>query len=204
VAGNEFLRFGTREPVYKQGQEVDVVVRLGDELGAPGRPPLSPDALAGARLLRSVNGKEAAEAVVQLKRLEAQPRVLEGRVRNLPPGQYSIELAIPELADKLHGPPGPDGQPGKLRATFTVTAPDTDEMIELATNYTLLAELASKSRGQVYTPENASELVEKLTNETLTREYRTERKLWQEWLTLVLFLVLLTAEWVGRKLAGLP
>ena len=39
VAGNEFVRFGTREPLYRQGSEVEVVVRLSDELGGPGRPP---------------------------------------------------------------------------------------------------------------------------------------------------------------------
>src|SRR5262249_33555807 len=47
VAGNEHVRFGTREPVYRQGQEVELSVRLGDEVT-----PLRPDALAGARIVR--------------------------------------------------------------------------------------------------------------------------------------------------------
>ena len=82
VAGNEHLRFGTPEPVYRKGQEVDVVVRLSDELGGPGKPPLSPTALAGARILRPAkDGKgEEAVALVPLGRKEAQPRVLEGQV----------------------------------------------------------------------------------------------------------------------------
>jgi hypothetical protein len=206
VAGNEHVRFGSREPVYKQGQEVDLVVRLGDELGSPGRPPLGPDALAGARILRSAaDGKpEETLAVVPLRRLEAQPHVLEGRVKDLPAGLYQVELAIPDLADKLQGSLGPDGKPVPLRAAFTVTPPDSEELTELATNWALLDELAAKSGGKVFTPENANELVEKLRSQTITHEHRTERKLWQEWPTLVLFLMLLTTEWVGRKLAGLP
>ena len=43
VTGNETVRFGTREPVYSQGQEVEVVARLGESV-----PPLRPDSLAGA------------------------------------------------------------------------------------------------------------------------------------------------------------
>ena len=42
----------------------------------------------------------------------AQPRVLEGQLRDLPPGRYAVELAIPDLADKLKDK---DGKP--LRAT---------------------------------------------------------------------------------------
>jgi hypothetical protein len=201
VAGNEFLRFGTHEPVFNQGQEVEVVVRLADEVG-----PLAPDALAGARILRQADGggEEKAVALVPLKRREAQPRVLEGKVRDLLPGRYEIELAIPELADKLQAPPGPDGKPGKLRAAFTVTAPDGEEMVELATNWPLLEELAAKSGGKVFTAENAGELLDLLNRQAATHTEHYEFRLWQWWLTLVLFLVLLTVEWVARKFAGLP
>jgi hypothetical protein len=199
VAGNEYVRFGTREPVYRQGQEVDLTVRLGEEVR-----PLGPNALAGARVLRVAGAAEEAVALVPLAPREGQPRVLEGKVRDLPAGAYTVELAIPELADKLQMSPGPDGQPGKLRAAFTVTPPDSEEMVELATNWPLLEELAAKSGGRVFTPENATELVDLLTRQSVTRQQHTENPLWQWWVTLVLLLGLLTLEWVGRKLAGLP
>jgi len=201
VTGNEFVRFGTREAVYAQGREVDLVVRLGDEAG-----PLAADAVAGARVLRlkENGGGEEAVALVPLGRREAQPRVLEGKLRDLPAGRYAVELVIPDLGDKLQGPPGPDGRPAKLRATFTVAPPEGEEMVELATNWPLLEELAAKSGGRVFTPENATELAELLTRRSVTRQQHTENPLWQWWLTLVLLLALLTVEWVGRKLAGLP
>jgi hypothetical protein len=201
VSGNEFVRFGTRDAVYQQGQEVDLVVRLGEELG--GRT-LPADALAGARILRRSGDKEEAVALVPLHRKEAQPRVLEGRLRDLPAGQYAVELAIPELADKLNGPPGPDGTSSPLRAAFTVMPPESDEKIELATNWPLLEELAAKSGGKVFTPENAAELVDLLTQQAATRTERVDTPLWQWWGTLVVLLALLTAEWVWRKLVGLP
>jgi hypothetical protein len=205
VGGNDAVRFGTRGAVFSQGQPVDVVVRLAEEIK-----PLAADALAGARILRQPDGArpgaaEEAVAVVPLARKEAQPRLLEGQVPpGLSPGKYFIELAIPELADKLQAPPGPDGKPGKLRAEFTVTGAEGDEMVELATNWPLLEELAAKSGGKAFAPENAAALLELLTKQSITHTDHFELQLWQWWGTLALFLVLLTVEWVARKMAGLP
>jgi hypothetical protein len=190
VAGNEFVRFGTHDPVYPQGQEVELVVRLGDRL-----PPLGTGALTGARVLRVTgDGKEEAVALVSLTRKEAQARVLEGRLRDLPAGNYRMELAMPELADKVAG----------LRAAFTVTPSDSDEMIELAANWPLLEELAAKSGGRVFAPEHATELVDLLASQVVTRPRYSERRLWEWWPTLLVLLLLLTLEWVGRKWLGLP
>src|SRR5207245_5472020 len=43
VTGNEFVRFGTRDAVYRHGQDIDLVVRLAEEAG-----PLGPNAVAAA------------------------------------------------------------------------------------------------------------------------------------------------------------
>ncbi len=199
VTGNEYVRFGTRDAVYRHGQDVDLVVRLTEEAG-----PLAADALAGARVLRLKDGgAEEAVALVPLGRREAQPRVLEGKLRELPAGRYAVELAIPELADKLNGA-GPDGAPAKLRANFCVSAPEGEELVELATNWPLLEELAAKSGGQVFAPDAVAGLVEALTKRAVRHEERVENPLWQWWVTLVVVLGLLTLEWVGRKWAGLP
>ncbi len=197
VAGNDRVRFGTRDPVYQQGQQVDVVVRLGEEVRPPGA-----GALAGVRILRqTAPGKEEAVALVPLAPREAQPRVLEGRLRDLPAGQYAVELVIPDLADQIgNAAPGAE----KPRATFTVTAPDSEEMVELSANQPLLEELAVKSGGKVFGPENTQELVDLLTHQASVRWHHTETRLWEWWPTLGLFLLLLTVEWVVRKWAGLP
>jgi hypothetical protein len=189
VVGNEYVRFGTREPVFRQGQEVEVVVRLADET-----PRLPADAMPEAHVFPQAGPFDKPVAVVPLASREAQPRVLEGRLHNLSPGQYAVALAIPELADKVQG----------LRAPFTVTPPESEEMVELATNWPLLEELAARSGGQVFTPETAMQLVTLLTRQSVTREVRSEHRLWQWWVTLVVVLALLTVEWAGRKWAGLP
>src|SRR5208283_5265194 len=164
VTGNDHVRFGTRSPVYYERQEVELVARLGEDVTPP-----RPDSPAGARVFRVKDGKEEDVALVPLERREGQPRLLEGRLRDLPGGDYRVELVIPDLADKLLGPTGPDGQTTKLQAPFTVAAPETSEMIELATNMPLLIELAAKSGGQVFGPENAAELAELLKEQAATR-----------------------------------
>jgi hypothetical protein len=195
VAGNDYVRFGTPQPVYRPDQEVEVVARLHESLG-----PLNPDLRAAARIVRVGGAKEGAVAEVALSRRPAQPRVLEGKVEKLPAGQYAVELAIPDLADKLRGP-----DPGKpLRAPFTVLPPDSTEMVDLETKWPLLEELAAKSGGQVFTPEDVSRLADLLRNQTVPHTEHHEQRLWQSWWLLLAVVLLLTGEWVGRKWAGLP
>ena len=205
-AGNRYVRFGSRDPVYRQGKEAAIVVRLEDEV-----PPLPPGAVAAVRVFRrGADGKEEAAALVELRRSERQPRLLEGDVRDLPPGQYRIEPYLPALADKLKEPGEggvPEG-PEQRRDVFSVLPADGGEMVDLATNWTLLEAVANAGKGEVVTPENAERLAELLTRRVETRERRDEEKLWQDaplvWVLLGVFLLLLTLEWAGRKLAGLP
>jgi hypothetical protein len=204
--GNRYVRFGSREPVYRQGREVEVVARLAEDV-----PLLAAGTLTGARIYRqNPDGKEEAVALVPLTRGEVQPRVLEGQVRDLPPGRYRIELEIPALHDKLKVPPDQEDETEdkQRRDTFTMLPPEGGEMVDLATNWTLLQDLATRTGGEVIAPENLNRLAERLVCQVQMRELREDEKLWQDaplvWATLGLFLTLLTVEWVGRKLAGLP
>jgi hypothetical protein len=200
ITGNEYVRFGTREPIYRAGQEIELIIRLSDAARA-----LGPDALAGARLFRLVDGKPEENAgLVPLTRREHRPKELEARLRDLAPGNYQVELAIPDIADQLQPPLGPNGKPAKMRAAFTVAPPDSAEMVELGTNRPLLEDLAQRSGGQVFEPEDAGELVERLKKAISTRQFRSETRLWRSWWTLLVFLLLLTVEWVARKFVGLP
>jgi hypothetical protein len=152
---------------------------------------------------------DKAVALVPLSRRPAQPRALEGRIGNLPPGEYAIELVMPDYADKLLANrqrqlPG-RGEPGKpMRAHFTIRPPDSKEMIDLETRWPLLEEIAAKSGGRLFTAEDAGELVDLLVKQSVRNSERYEQKLWQWWVVLVLVLAFLSVEWAGRKLAGLP
>ncbi len=102
VAGNEFVRFGSREPVYRADEEVEMVARLGDKVKK-----LGPEALAGARLIRKPKpGAEESIGLMPLKPHPVIPREYDGAQANLPPGEYDVELVIPDIEDKLNGPDG--------------------------------------------------------------------------------------------------
>lgn len=202
AAGNEWIRFGTPQPVYRPGEAVDVSARLAERLG-----PIQGELLAGARIIAlptKEGDPEKQAALVQLNRPAARPRALEGQVRDLPPGRYAVELAIPDLADRLLTP-AKEGEPARpLRTTFTVSPPESRELIELETNQALLDDLAVRSGGRVFTPADVAELRDLLANRSLVEVDRHAQKVYQWWGTLVLVLLLLTAEWVSRKMAGLP
>ncbi|MBL8865557.1 MAG: hypothetical protein JNK93_08340 [Planctomycetia bacterium] len=199
---NGTIRFGTREPIYQGGQDVEVVVRTSDAVKK-----LGPNAIKGARVVRLpevVGGKETPAGLIPLTHPEGRPRDLSGKAHDLTPGKYAVELEIPEWADQLQGPPGPDGRATKLRCPFEVAPPDNEELVDLAANLSLLEELAQAGNGKVHSIENAKDLIESLAAQSATREYFIERPLRQSWWVLGAFLAFLTLEWVLRKWAGLP
>ena len=199
---NGTIRFGTREPIYSGGQDVEVVVRTSDAIKK-----LGPNALKGARVIRlpeAVGGKETPAGLIPLSHPEGRPRDLSGKAHDLTPGKYAVELEIPEWADQLQGPPGPDGRATRLRCPFEVAPPDNEELVDLAANLSLLEELAQAGGGKVYSIENAKDLIDALAAQSATREYFIERPLRQSWWVLGIFLAFLTLEWILRKWAGLP
>jgi hypothetical protein len=196
------IRFGTREPIYAGGQDAEVVVRTSEAVKK-----LTPTALKGAKVIRlpaEAGGKETPVTLAPLGHPDGRPRDLAGKVRDLTPGRYAVELEVPEWADQLQGPPGPDGRAGRLRCTFEVAPPDNEELVDLAANLPLLDELAQASGGKVYTLENARELIDALAARSATREHFTEFPLRRSWGLYGLLVALLTLEWGVRKWAGLP
>jgi len=196
------IRFGTREPVYVGGQAVEVVARTAEAVKK-----LTPNAVKNAKIVRlpeEAGGKESPAGLIALTHPEGRPRDLMGKVNDLTPGRYAVELEVPEWSDQLQGPPGPDGRALTLRCPFEVAPPDNEELVDLAANLPLLDDLAQAGNGKVYGIENAKELLETLAAQSATREYFIEHPLRQSWWAFGLFLILLSLEWILRKWAGLP
>ena len=199
-SGNQFVRFGTSQPVYRGGQDVELFVRFKDAKDAA-----RAETKATANVLRR-GGDGKPVAVIPLGRRPAQPNAYEARVANLPEGDYEIQLDMPAVADRLRPSADPEEPKaaGPLKASFTVSPPESAEMNDLSTNRPLLEELASKSGGKVYSPEDVEELLKNLVNENITHTDYTEQKLWHWWTMLIAVVSLLTVEWVVRKWSGLP
>jgi hypothetical protein len=89
-----------------------------------------------------------------------------------------------------------------LRATMEVFAPD-DELRRPETDHALLRDLAQATGGKALSPDELGTLPELLPN----REVRTFNPLtepiWDTPLALILAVLLLTTEWIGRKVIRL-
>ncbi|MCI0642219.1 MAG: VWA domain-containing protein [Gemmataceae bacterium] len=206
--GNKFVRFGSRQAVVPHGQHAELAARLSEDV-----PLLKDKSTARAKLWRQLGGgKEEAALVVPLETSAQQARLLQAKAPDLPPGVYRIELDIPELKDKLVAkdplPNGRDSDSLSRGDTFTVLPPEDRELADLAVNWSLLQALADESNGRQFTIENANELVDLFARQVEKREDRQEERVWADpplvWWLLGLLLGLLTLEWLGRKLAGLP
>ena len=87
-----------------------------------------------------------------------------------------------------------------LTARIDVWQPD-DEMRRPQTDHPLLAKLAESSGGRVLEPDQLSQLATLLPNRKLKLAGEPEvHTLWDTALALVLVVVMLTCEWVGRRL----
>lgn len=210
IAGNKLVRFGTPKPIYRHNESVDVLVRLEQ---AARTLTDQQKKLARARIYRKIapkdgedkKPKEELAAYVKLTPKAFQPRLYKSQIPELPPGDYEIELDIPALDGDLKRDNPKEGESEKIRAKFMVAGRDDRERTELSSDHDLLKDLATENgSGKVYYPEEVAELAKKLKSRTFPKEDPNETKLWLWWPMLVLILLLLTIEWVTRKLAGLP
>ncbi|MFO0967262.1 MAG: hypothetical protein U0793_17005 [Gemmataceae bacterium] len=197
-AGTTHVRFGSRQPVYAPGQEVDAAVRIGPEVVLSGKEKVS------LRVVRLDGDKEAIVEDVALEANPGQPRLFEAKLRGLAPGRYRVEPVVAEHAAKVkEAVADRTGDP-----TFSILPGLSTEMLDPSGNPDLLQALARESGGKLYTPATINDLLRDLERRVQKKEHRYEKRLWQDepfvWWLLGGVVALLTIEWLGRKWAGLP
>jgi hypothetical protein len=81
-------------------------------------------------------------------------------------------------------------------------------LTNLAADWDLLQSLAQKSKGQLFSAEEAGKIVERLGRQVQRKVLREEGKPWHDeplvWWVLGVLLALLTLEWSWRKWLDLP
>ena len=198
-AGNRHVRYGAREPVYFEGDKVDLAARLSATL-----PPLKHPSQARVKLhRRKVDGAEELAAVIPLPGNPRQPGTLEAIVRDLAPGAYRIELDIPEYRAELAEPADEKEAAVKGRDLFHVLPREQTELLDLSADWALMQSLAERSDGRLYTSDDAVDIVDRLARRVERKELHREQRPWQDepmvWWMLGLLLGLLTIEWVWRR-----
>jgi hypothetical protein len=189
TAGNEFVRFGPERPVISQGDDALFLARWTEPFLRR-----NPDLKARAEISRADDPDHAPVMTIDLSPTETRPLVHSGRAAGLAAGEYRAKLVV----DNAN--PGAE----EIVAELTVTERVTTELSELTANRDLLEQIADASGGRLFYPDQLDELPRLFEGLTETESLRGEVSLWDHWFTLLVLCGVLGAEWVLRKLNGLP
>ncbi len=190
IAGNAFVKFGPERPDVVVGDDVLLRARWTPEFLKR-----FPQLKARVDIFRARDPANAKPfSSLELKPDPSRPQVHEARSVALPAGSYRATLAVT----------GGDLGPQEISAGVFVDEPKSLELSDLSGNRELLTQLAQLSGGQLILPEKVHTIPELLRGPTATQTLREESLLWDHWLIMVTFCILLMAEWVIRKLNGLP
>ncbi len=192
--GRRGVTFGAKLPAYPHGQPAEIFLSL-----APKSPEIDP-ATARYRIVRIDDAGNVHP--IQTGLLQRRDgRRWEASATKLGPGTYRVELDVPELAGQASTAPA-------QRDRFSVTAPTSGELSDLATNVEQMRTLATESGGRLIWPEDIEQMLQLLQSQATTREHTAEERLARDppwvWWALGIVLGLLTIEWVVRKRMGLP
>ncbi|HMB03065.1 MAG TPA: VWA domain-containing protein [Isosphaeraceae bacterium] len=163
---------------YRRNQPIQVRVRFPN----PGLAPTSDEVAV------QVERKGQGSRKLTLKRAPSTRNLFEGALPQAPEGEYEIRLLPPPVLG------------GAIpTATFRVEPP-AGELERIQMNEPELSRAAVTSGGKFYTPETAATLLADLPKpQKVPLDTDPPIPLWNTWPVLVLFLLVVTAEWVLRK-----
>lgn len=188
-AGNDFVRLQLDRNQIEAGQDAVIQARWQQRFLD-----LNPDMKAAIEVYREPDdGTGRPFSRIGLTPVEGRPLVHEARAVSLPSGTWRLKL-VTENANAGEA----------VTTSLYVSEPVTGELSDLSANRDLLSRVAEASGGTLLLPDQLDQLVDFLKPPEESTETREETTLWDHWFFMSLFFVLLTAEWVIRKLNGLP
>ena len=191
-AGGARARLGTDQLTYTPDDVVVLRARLRDEsLNPVGEEELSAEIWRDGALVETV----------RMTPVEGSAGFHEGRAGPFDDaGKYEVKLTGGR-ADELIVEDGSE----ELQAGFRVVGSRGPvELAETTLNLPLLETIADLSGGRVIAADEAGGLASLFLGDQESREEVREIPLWNHWLVLTLFFVLLTTEWILRRGSGLP
>jgi hypothetical protein len=191
-AGGERARLGTDQLTYTPDDTVVLRARLRDgSLDPVGEEALSAEIRRDGTLVETV----------RMTPVEGSAGFHEGRAGPFrDSGKYEVKLTGGR-ADELIVEDGSK----ELRAGFRVVGSRGPvELAETTLNLPLLETIADLSGGRVVGTDEVRGLTSLFLGGQESREEVREIPLWNHWLVLTLFFVLLTTEWILRRGSGLP
>jgi hypothetical protein len=189
-AGTDLVRLQTDRTRYADGEPVEVTVWLKDPSGRP---------LEGEVIqveARPFNNEAVSMELTPDKEVAGR---YFGTLNDLAAGAYQLSVrgrAIDELLKQTE-------EATDAKATITVTAADSIEMINTQCNRALLEQVAQMTGGQVIPPTALGEVLQLVSFTPEINESIERTPLWNRWSNLFIVLGCLFTEWVVRKAKGL-
>ena len=164
---------------------VEVIVEAAAESGPDG----------AATPVHANNGGRQPSQRFQLHPIQGAPERFHVRIPRLEPGNYDVRLNLENSRINLDQ---------SIESELIVQEQVSTELANISCNRNFLEQIAARSNGRVLEPWQLSELPKVLAPVNNADSVMQEQTLWDHWVILLLFFMLLTAEWVIRKLNGLP
>lgn len=190
-AGTEFVRIGTDRTTYEPGAPIQVTARITDSYFAP-----VSDENATVKIYRG------AELVLS-KKLDSVEGA-EGTYRadlgsEFAAGDFRVVLKSPEVSRLFAG-----AEP-RIETQLTVLAPEinSQELIETSVDRSELARWTALSGGTLIESDAPDRLFSYINPGTQSYTETRSITLWDSWGLLLVMLLLLTSEWILRKVGGL-
>lgn len=181
LAGSRAAELTADREEYRAGDPVRLRLRFFDDR-------LAPAADDGVTLVLEQEGRQRRQ--IKLHRDALSRGIFEGVLSDLPEGAYNAWVAAPTLP----------GQPPAQR--FSVVAPP-GEQARLEMDAADLQRAAQVAQGKYYTLQTADQLGKDLPRGRQVRiESLPPTPVWNSPLVAALFVLLITAEWLGRKRVG--
>ena len=189
--GTEFVRMGSDKLSYEPGEKVKVMARVSSSDYRP---------VIGDEVKVSVYRGEERLLGTQLRYREGSNGVYEAELEPFDtPGRYRLVLEGDQAEDILA-----EDSVEELATEFLVeTAKNALELSELTVDRDFLNKTAALSDGRVVGPGAAVSLIELFGEPSRVVEERLETTLWDTWPVLLLFIGVVTAEWIVRRRGGL-
>ena len=183
---DKFVSLDSGPANYQPGQSADIRIRVRD---AEGR--VQTRANAEAQLFR--DGKKV--GAVALAADENLGGTFRGRTQPLTPGSYEVRVQVEGLPETAM----------KARTEFVVAGRSGggSELTQLNCDEALLRQMASHSGGEFFREEDWGGLVERLKPMSKGKVVESRTILWQSYWWFTTIVLLLVAEWVLRKRAGM-
>jgi uncharacterized membrane protein len=166
-------------PTYDLGGEIRLTYRVYNPTFLQQLPPEIPVQI------KREDGTVVAER--KLQRQEGQPDIYTGSVIADRPGQFTAHIA---------------SAAGEVEKRLTVLTPQL-EMEDVSVNRPLLNRLAEETRGQMLTLADAPTQLAAIPSLERVMPNPTSNPLWNGWAPLIIFVLLITGEWVLRKVYGM-